>query len=395
MPVDFGAARGAQSCDPRSRLVREKYFCIRPQPLERWLWSKRIPSSAERVFWLHWQEGMQRGDWCSEIPLRRVARECHLDISTVTRAYQFLAKLGCLRRTDPGRDPDNPFQQATAVTEVRLPGELLLELNRHPNRRSNTASSERESQQSRAPKALPPGLLTTIPATTTPSHRGNPPPAGEPDQATPANGTSEFHSLSHPERASEAPTPDPATDQTDPFPGLTGRKRLCAISQLLDLMSPEERRTYQDALRMHQSRMHFDTHSKLSLETRSKILHLLASLSTRARASNLTPSKSQPISITRTQTPKCLTPRKLSLFELAHLNRQLQTATSPTSAPDLLRQVVWSIEAGALRRFDTRHALHIALKKVREGAWTRPNRMPPNWARALSQLPVPESCGHA
>jgi hypothetical protein len=35
------------------------------------------------------------------------------------------------------------------------------------------------------------------------------------------------------------------------------------------------------------------------------------------------------------------------------------------------------------------------LKKIREGAWTRPNRMPPNWARALSQLPAPEPCGHA
>ncbi len=77
MPVDFeNAAR-----DPRNRLVREKFFCVRPRPLERWLWTQRIPSSAERVFWLHWQEGMQRGDWCSELPIRRVAHECHLDRS--------------------------------------------------------------------------------------------------------------------------------------------------------------------------------------------------------------------------------------------------------------------------------------------------------------------------
>jgi hypothetical protein len=60
-----------------------------------------------------------------------------------------------------------------------------------------------------------------------------------------------------------------------------------------------------------------------------------------------------------------------------------------------MRQVVWSVEAGALRRFETRHALHIALKKIREGRWTRPHRMPPNWARALSQPPALEPCGHA
>src|ERR1700722_11965936 len=109
------------SHDPRHRLVREKYFSLRPRPLERWLWTQGVPPAAERVFWLHWQEGMQRGDWCSEVPLRRVASECCVDLSTVTKAYQLLARLGCLRRTDPGRDPANPFAQAVAVTEVRMP----------------------------------------------------------------------------------------------------------------------------------------------------------------------------------------------------------------------------------------------------------------------------------
>jgi len=125
---------GANARDPRSRLVREKYFSLRPRPLERWLWAQGIPMSAERVFWLHWQEGMKRGDWCSEIPIRRVAAECQLDASTVTRAYQWLIRAGCLRRTDPGRDAGNPFQQATAVTEVRVPRELLVEFDRHPSR---------------------------------------------------------------------------------------------------------------------------------------------------------------------------------------------------------------------------------------------------------------------
>jgi hypothetical protein len=53
-------------------------------------------------------------------------------------------------------------------------------------------------------------------------------------------------------------------------------------------------------------------------------------------------------------------------------------------ASERLREVVWSIEEGALKRFQTLHGIRIALKKLREGAWTRPNRMPPNWTRALS-----------
>src|ERR1700733_13777642 len=140
--------------DPRARLVREKYFSLRPKPLERWLWAQGIPASAERVFWLHWQEGMQRGDWCSEVPLKRVARECCLDLSTVTRAYQLLARIGCIRRTDPGRDPANPFQQAIAVTEVRVPRELLVELDRHPNRRSGLPLNHEKSPPIGAPAPL-------------------------------------------------------------------------------------------------------------------------------------------------------------------------------------------------------------------------------------------------
>src|ERR1700722_1070388 len=99
--------RGDSPCststlDPRIRILREHYFSIRPAPLEEWLWQQGLPASAERVFWVHWQEGQKRGDFCSEIPLRTVARRCHLNVSSVTRAYQKLERLGCLKRTDPG-----------------------------------------------------------------------------------------------------------------------------------------------------------------------------------------------------------------------------------------------------------------------------------------------------
>jgi hypothetical protein len=121
--------------NPRTRLVKEKYFSLRLKPLEHWLWQQGVSQAAERVFWLHWEEGMRAKDWCSQIPLRGVAQQCCIDSSTVTRAYQTLKSLGLIRREDPGRDPVNPFQQATAITEVLIPRALLAELHRSPNRR--------------------------------------------------------------------------------------------------------------------------------------------------------------------------------------------------------------------------------------------------------------------
>ena len=323
--------------DPRARLVREKYFSLRPKPLERWLWAEGVPASAERVFWLHWQEGLQRGDWCSEIPLKRVARECCLDLSTVTRAYQLLARLGCLRRTDPGRDPANPFQQATAVTEVRVPRELLVELDRHPNRRTDLAEESMESVHTAVTQPLA--------------------------------------------AAPEAPKPQ------NPFAGLRGRDRLRALTQLTHAMSPAEQTRYQEALRTHSAHMSFDTDSKLSAEDRGRVLQFLFIVSAEpARSAPERPAAAVPATRER---------RKLSVFELARLKREIQGIASSASAPELMRQVVWSIEEGALGRFTPTHAIHIALKKIREGAWTRPNRMPPNWARAMSAPSVRETCRSA
>jgi hypothetical protein len=325
--------------DPRTRLVREKYFSLRPKPLERWLWAQGIPASAERVFWLHWQEGLQRGDWCSEVPLKRVAHECCLDLSTVTRAYQLLARMGCIRRTDPGRDPANPFNQATAVTEVRVPRELLVELDRHPNRRSGLAENPL-----------------------------NPVPAAAPEPV-----------------AAVAVTETPKL--SDPFAGLRGRDRLRALAQLTNAMSAAEKTRYREALRTHQGHMSFDADSKLSAEDRGRVLQFLSILA-------VEPAKMAP-ERPGNPTPAARGPRKLSVFELARLKRDIQAATTSAAAPELMRQVVWSIEEGSLKRFTPVHAIHIALKKIREGAWTRPNRMPPNWARAMGAPAVLETCRRA
>ena len=337
-----GNVRHDETRDPRSRLVREKYFSLRPRPLERWLWTQGVPASAERVFWLHWHEGMKTGTWCSEIPIRRVAAECCLDVSSVTRAYQLLARLGCLRRTDPGRNPENPFHQATAVTEVKIPRELLIELDRHPNR------------QRRHPE--------TIAAATS----GAAPPAQE-SPAPPAAAAS--------------------TAAADPFAGLSFRDRHAALTKLTRAMSASERQSYDEALRTHRSHMTFDDDSGLGPEERGRVLQHLATLASAPRTASAVPDSSA------ARGPSA--PHRLSVFELARLRRDIQANASLAEATELVRQVAWSIEQGSLRRFPPVHAINIALKKIREGAWTRPNRMPPNWLPGVRGAEKPETCSRA
>jgi hypothetical protein len=304
--------------DPRVVLKR-KYFSLRPQPLEQWLWRQSVPPSAERVFWLHWQEGMRNSDWCSEIPIRRVAQQCCLDVSSVTRSYQLLSRIGLIRRQNPGRDPCNPFQQATAITEVLLPRELLQQLDRFPNRALPVAISE---------------------------------------QIAPA-------------------PPPPATRPIDPFAGLSLRQKLRALAELAALMSAAERRQFDEAQRLHARGMSFDEGSRLGPQERATVLQWL-------EACAVKPAATTPLS-THSAVQSATGTRQLTVFELARLRRELQAIVDAVEVPERLREVVWSIEEGALRRFQSLHATRIALKKIRDGLWSRPNRMPPNWARALSK----------
>jgi hypothetical protein len=320
--------------DPRVVLQRDKYFSLRPKPLEDWLWKQAIPPSAERVFWLHWQEGMRNGDWCSAIPIRQVARQCRLDVSTVTRCYQVLTGQGLIRRVDPGRDPANPFQQATAITEVRVPRDLLVELDRYPNR-----------PQPSAHRTPAPAVATPVAAT----------------------------------QAVSAPTPA----RRYPFPGLTMKQQVRALAGLRTRMSAAEQRAFDEAQRLHTSAMFFEENSQLDAQERATVLTFLEICAAKpaAPASALSTPASAGVANG---------PRKLTVFELARLRRELLAAVDPADSAERLREVVWSIEEGALRRFQSLHAMRIALKKIREGVWTRPNRMPPNWARALT---APRSLG--
>jgi hypothetical protein len=347
MPVE-------SSHDPRDRLVREKYFSLRPKPLERWLWQQGLPQAAERVFWLHWEEGMRNRDWCSQLPLRRVASLCCVDASTVTRSYQVLKALGVIRREDPGRDPENPFQQATAVTEVRIPRELLTELSRSPNRPRINRLSGTVTSQSR-------GDDITLP------HR--------------------------PQQTKTAPT---APESLSGTCILAAEKRLtalrCPTRQDIHAMwgraSTTERSRYFNASRNGSAAIEFDADTKLTPEDRGQLLTQLEQM---ARAQSAPPPASESVR-SRPSSASFAKPRRLSLLELARTRKRVLETVVASAAPEVLRQVVWAVEEGALRRFEMPLAVNIALKKIREGAWSRPNRMPPNWARIVAPA---ETCSAA
>jgi hypothetical protein len=300
--------------DARTQLSREKYFSLRPKPLERWIWERGIPQAAERVFWVHWEEGMRRGDWCSELSLRQVARECAVDTSTVTRAYQALKHLGLLRREDPGRDPENPFRQSIAITEVLIPRELLVNLSRFPNRNRTIAVD-----------------LPTIPAPKAAS-----PQAEAPKASVPRRGETKV---------------------------------------ILEKLSDSEKQAYFAASRERRASMSFDAETQLTPEERGRVLDVLTSLA------NATPSipNPSPSPAAPKQLGNYAKPRRLSALEAARVRACVLNLAAPNGGAELFRQVLWSIEEGALRRFDARLALNIALKKIRDGAWTKPNRLPPNW----------------
>jgi hypothetical protein len=325
--------------DPRSVLVREKYFTLKPKPLERWLWQQGLPQAAERVFWLHWEEGMRRGDWCSELSLKQVARECCIDPSTVTRAYQVLKGAGLLRREDPGRDPANPFQQAIAITEVRVPRELLAQLAQAPNR----PHRPRPDADGSGAAARAAALVT--------------PPAPIPAQS-----------------AAPAATAPPV------------RLTRSASAALMRKLSDTERAAFFVASRDRRSTMNFDDTTALGAEERVRVIEILAQISLDRPA-----PEEQPRRPTAQVAPRDFSrPRKLSPLEAARLRKRIGDLVPMAQGGEVFRQVLWSVEEGALRRFEPRLAVNIAVKKIREGIWTRPNRMPPNWLRA-----APETCNAA
>ena len=327
-----GDVRLQQAADPRTRLAQDKFFTQRPKPLERWLWRQHVPAAAERVFWFHWSEGARNGDWCSQFALHFIARQCEVDTSTVTRAYQVLKRLGLIRRTDPGRDTANPFEQATCITEVLLPPEMLAELQASPNR-----LSPRTRPRGQAPTPLP---------------------------------------------VASAPTSRPP----HPHEHLALAQRRTRLKELAAALSPTEQDRWNKAICGSARHLDFDPETRVPAEIQAEIQQYLA-----AREAPKTGVLAPP-SPAAAAPPR---PRRLSVFDVARLRHGLQKIGSVQDADELTRQVLWSIEAGSLRKFGVMHAVNIALKKIREGQWTRPNRMPPNWLRKLSDGAQPETCSGA
>lgn len=312
--------------DPRSYVARCGFFTQRPDVVEEYLWDLGLPTAAERVFWFHWREGMRTGDWCSSVPIKVVATRCRLDVSTVTRAYQVLKSHQLIRRESGGRDPNNPFQQATAVTEVRLPSSLVTGLSRMPRRVPGRAVEKREVAR--------PALTASVAA---------------------------------------APVPlDPAA-----------RTRERAVVRKL---SGEDSRVFLAALDARQVTMGFSPACQLTDEERRVIHEALA----RAAA---TPREESPRPVPAPLPPASqVGPRRLSLLELARLQAKIRDVVAAADAPEAIRQVAWSVQFGALKRYPVYLALNVAAKKLRDGCWSRPNRMPPNWTFMNA---VPELCGAA
>jgi hypothetical protein len=324
--------------DPRVTLMREKYFTMRPKPLERWVWQQGLPASAERIYWYHWDLGAHNGTWCSQVPLRIVARDCCLDPATVTRAYQLLKRLSLVRRQDPGRDPRNPFQQATAVTEVRVPRALLVGLSREPNRRAG-----RSLEEAAGAAAAPPAER---------SNPGSPGVSGRP-------------------AGSGQPAAGAAT--------VPSREESRAIFARL---SARERSLFAKASTDRRTTLEFDADTRLAPTDRA---HVLATLESLARA--------RPASAPPRHTPGALTavPRRLTALDVLKLQKGLRTlaaARAEALPTALLDEVVYAVEEGALVKFPIPLAVNIALKKIREGAWSSPHRMPPDWGGRRA-LPVP------
>ena len=342
--------------DPRAALVRTKYFNQYPKPLERWLWKQGLPQAAERVFWLHWSEGKRNGDWCSEIPLKRVALECCIDPSTVTRSYQVLKAKGLIRREDPGRDPENPFCQATAITEVRLPREFLTELSRSPNRPQREASATEYPPV--AVQVKPPESRTSVER----------PAEAATAKAVPGDAI----------RVAEKSTPHATRRHREETRAMWGRA------------SAAERTSYYTSSRDRLTHLDFDPNTRLTPEDRGHILAQLAQLAAaRPPVAKATAPQSGHGSYAG--------PRHLSVLELARIRKQVSQNVPAAHGQEILRQVLWAVEEGALRRFATPLAINIALKKIREGSWTRPHRMPPNWIpkAAPAGRAVPEQCSAA
>lgn len=394
--------------NPLDRLIRSCPFTLRPTLLEKWLWDQNVSAAAERVFWLHFRLGRIAGDWCSRVPLGRVAAECRCDESTVTRAYQRLSALGVILRPDAGRDPANPFRQATPITQVVLPAELAAEIEHcHPRPLRGRAPETPKTSPPNGPSEPAPIASTAL--------RDPPRLPASPTGEAPLTAAVARPAAQCPAESPEPPAPPaPATRGAGPFAGLSLRESVQRLGLLLSRMSPGERSRYSEATRAHHECITFDANTQLSAVEQRMLLdtlcgktpqptdspsrpHVDQSPALEPRATGGCSRRAGPRSIADLIASKgpavgiapppaqCPDPRRLSAIAAARLQQQLSRILGRAergATARLLCEITWSIEQGALHRFEEPHAVNIALKKVRERLWTRPHDLPSTWSRA-------------
>lgn len=334
--------------DPRQALIDTKYFGIRPQPLEQYLYNLELSQTCERVFWLHWDEGARNRNWISEIAISEVARRVRCDESSVTRAYQRLQRLGLLRRQNPGRDPSHPFRMATSLTEVLLPRQALGGLFNAPSRRRDAHAGK---------SAVTP--LTTV--QTVPAPAAAPAPAPTARETRSIDGDAAWKACLETLRQ-ELSEHDFKVWIACIQPHLSG-------SQLI-LFAPN--RMVVDWLQRFEGRL-----KELLVGEGTGITGIVIRVgnkpSATAAATAVPPQRTAPSKAVPDR------PRDISVFIQARTRELLCELVPLEKVDELWRQILWSMHAGALRKLELLKAMHTGLKLVRTGEWTKPNRMPPMW----------------
>lgn len=196
--------------------------------------------------------------------------------------------------------------------------------------------------------------------------------------------------------------------EIEPFAGLTLRQSVHRLGRLLSRMSPAERSHYARAIQDRRSVVSFDADTGLAPAEQYEVLAVLGRLAGASSTPSPRIEESQGYERNapevsgpeRAGGPRLIAellasrgairvhssgprasdgPRKLSRIALARLQQQLPRAIGSARgeiAAQLLREIAWSAERGALKRFEEPLAVNIALKKVRERLWTRPHDMP-------------------
>jgi hypothetical protein len=152
--------------------------------------------------------------------------------------------------------------------------------------------------------------------------------------------------------------------------------------QIFAKLSAGERSRFAAASSHRRTTVEFDVDTRLSPTERAHVLATLESLA-RARPAGAPAAG--------TVTAQATGPRRLTALEVLKVDKGLRTlAQARAEAPPagLLGEVVFAAEEGALAKYPVPLALNIALKKIREGAWSSPHRMPPDWSLRRA-LPVP------